>query len=127
EALWYVHREGELLRFQSKQNLYRRIAETAQNQSPHQVEERMRDALKQAIGQSPPFKVRDWAAADGSIPDEPEPTVTILASLPQYRITDDGGKPAAGDQAAVEELWNRVGRGLRRWRNALVIVAPDRE
>ena len=27
----------------------------------------------------------------------------------------------------VEQLWDRVGGGLREWRNALVLVAPDQE
>ena len=31
------------------------------------------------------------------------------------------------DDDRARQLWDRVGGGLREWRNALVLVAPDRE
>ena len=34
QSLWYVHRDGELLKFQTRPNIYRVIAQTADNQSP---------------------------------------------------------------------------------------------
>ncbi|MCA9846185.1 MAG: DUF499 domain-containing protein, partial [Dehalococcoidia bacterium] len=127
ETLWYVHRSGELLQFQSKQNLYRRIAETAQTQSPHQVTEKLHQVMTAAAGSGEGFRVLQWAGEDGAIPDAPEPAVAILAPAPTYRISDDGGQPAGQERAAIEGLWNKSGGGLRRWRNALIQVAPDRE
>lgn len=128
ETLWYVHRDGELLRFQAKQNLYRRIAETAQNQSPHAVDERIKEAMAKAYGESHGFRVLQWSGADGTIPDQPEPSIAVLAPISKYRLSDDGsGQPPTAERAVVHDLWNKVGGGLRNWRNALVLVAPDRE
>lgn len=128
ETLWYVHRDGELLRFQAKQNLYRRIAETAQNQSPHAVDERIREAMAKAYGESHGFRVLQWAGADGTIPDQPEPSIAVLAAISKHRLSDDGsGQPSPAERAAIHDLWNKVGGGLRSWRNALILVAPDRE
>ena len=37
---------------------------------------------------------------------------------------DNGGMTGQG---AIDQLWDRVGGGLRTYRNSLILVAPDRE
>ncbi|MBE7520719.1 MAG: DUF499 domain-containing protein [Thermoflexaceae bacterium] len=127
ETCYYIHREGQMLRFQTKQNLYRRIAETANNQPQHVIDDRIRTAIADAYGSSQGFKVLQWAGADGSITDQPEPSIAILAATTKLRVQDDTGQPSASDRKIIEELWNRVGGGFRQWRNALVLIGADRD
>lgn len=127
QSLWHVHRDGELLRFETKQNLFRRIAETALAQPSQAVEEAIRSAMEKAYGEAPGFRVLQWAGADGTIPDQAEPSIAVLASLPKLRVSGESDRAAEATAKAIDELWNRVGGGLRQWRNALVLVAPDRD
>lgn len=127
QTLWHVHRDGQLLRFETKQNLYRRIAETALNQPPHAVEEAIKEAMAKAYGVADGFRVLQWAAPDGTIPDQPEPSIAVLAAVPRYRIADENGQPSDASRKAIEEIWSRSGGGFRQWRNALVLIAPDRD
>ena len=93
QSLWYVHREGELLRFQTQPNIYRVIAETASNQSPETVADKLRDELEKAAGREPGFRTLHWTEASGSIADGPEPTIALLPA--RYAITtDDGVNPS---------------------------------
>ena len=80
ETGYYIHREGQMFRFQTKQNLYRRIAETANTQPQHVIDDRIRTAMADAYGSSQGFKVLQWAGADGSIPDQPESSIAMLAA-----------------------------------------------
>ena len=122
QSLWYVHREGDLLRFQTQPNIYRVIAETASNQSPEAVADRLRRELEKAAGQEPGFRTLMWEDAHGPIPDSPESTIALLPR--GYTVsTDERGQPT--DLSAIERLWDRSGTGFRTYRNALLLVAPD--
>lgn len=127
ETCYYIHREGQLLRFQTKQNLFRRIAETANNLTQHIVDDRVQAAMADAYGSAPGFRILQWAGTDGSIPDQPEASIAVLAATPKLRVQEDAGRPGESDRKAIEELWNRVGGGLRQWRNSLILVAADRD
>lgn len=123
QTLWYVHREGERLRFQTRANIYRVIAETAESQPPAAVAERLRAALSAAMGAAEGFRPLEAAGADGGIADRPEAAVAVLDS--RYGVAEEGGELAG--RTAIEQLWEKAGGGLRQWRNALVLVAPDAE
>ena len=125
QSLWYVHRDGELLKFDTRPNIYRVIAQTAGNQSPESVNDRLKDALEKAAGSPDGFRVITWADADGSIADTPEPTIAILPSRYAIESLDERSQPT--DWEAIERLWDRVGGGLRTYRNSLLLVAPDRQ
>lgn len=125
ESLWYVHREGELLRFQTRPNIYRVIAQTAQNQPPAAVEDRLRQELEKAAGSEIGFRVIPWAGTEGVIPDNAEPTVAVLN--PRYAIAGAEDNGDVTGREAIDQLWDRVGGGLRTYRNSLILVAPDRE
>ena len=122
QSLWYIHREGDLLRFQTQPNIYRVIAETATNQSPEAVADRLRRELEKAAGQEPGFRTLMWEDAHGSIADSPESTIALLPR--GYTVsTDERGQPT--DLGAIERSWDRSGTGFRTYRNALLLVAPD--
>ncbi len=124
ESLWYVHREGDSLKFQTRPNVYRVIAQTADGQPASAVAERLRSETDNVIGAEPGFRVLAWAGDDGQIPDVPEPSLAVLS--PRFAVTGGtDGKPDNGER--VRQLWDKVGGGLRQWRNALVLVAPDHE
>ena len=124
ESLWYVHREGDSLKFQTKPNIYRVIAQNAEGQSTSSVAERLRSEVDGVIGTEPGFRVLPWAGDDGQTPDVPEPSIVVLSP----RFAGTGGSEGKPDNAErVHQLWDRVGGGLRQWRNALVFVAPDHE
>ena len=125
ESLWYVHKEGDRLRFQTKPNIYRVITEMASSQPASTVDERLREEVGGAIGAPAGFRALAWAGAGDQIPDSPDPTVAVLA--PRFEVGDSGAGEAPAGAERVETLWDRVGGGLREWRNALVLVAPDRE
>ena len=59
------------------------------------------------------------------MPDNPEPSIAVLAPRFAGTAIDNGGKP--GNAERVRQLWDKVGGGLREWRNSLVMVAPDHE
>lgn len=125
EALWYVHKEGDRLRFQTRPNIYRVIADAASGQPSSTVDERLRAEVEGAVGGPEGFRVLPWAGTSDQIPDNPDPTVAVLA--PRFAVAaPDGDKEPEGAER-VHELWDRVGGGLRQWRNALVLVAPDQE
>ena len=125
ENLWYVHKEGDRLRFQTRPNIYRVIAERASGQPASTVDERLREEVEQAIGAPHGFRTLAWAGANDQIPDNPDPTIAVLS--PRFAVSGAGaGKEPAGAER-VAQLWDRVGGGLRQWRNALVLVAPDQE
>ena len=123
EALWYVHREGDRLRFQTRPNIHRMITEEASRQPASTVAERLREEAEGAIGAPAGFRTLPWAGADDQIPDSPDPTVAVLAQRFRVEESEAGEMPAGADK--VHELWDRGGGGLRQWRNALVLVAPD--
>ena len=123
QTLWYVHKEGEALRFQTKPNIYRVIAQAASGQPDSTVAERLRAEIDGAVGNAEGFRVLPWAGADGHIADNPDPAIAVLE--PRYAVTDSGGKTANPER--VQQLWDRVGGGLREWRNALILVTPDQE
>lgn len=124
ESLWYVHKEGEKIRFQTRPNLYRIIAQAAETQPNATVQERLRSALDEAVGSAQGFRILQWAGENGSIADKPEPAIAVLSS--HFAVTaDNGGQPTGAD--AITAIWDQSGGGLRQWRNALILVAPDRE
>ena len=125
EALWYVHREGDAFGFQTRPNVYRVIAQKADEQTESTVADRLRDQIDGAIGAPAGFRTVPWAGADGQIPDSPDPTIAVLD--PRYAVGESGNGGALSDDDRARQLWDRVGGGLREWRNALVLVAPDRE
>lgn len=124
QSLWYVHREGDLLRFQTRPNIYRMIAQRAESLPASTVGERLREAISGAAGTASGFRVAEWAGADGALPDRPDLTIAILAS--EYAVAPDNGDKLHGRER-VERLWEKAGAGLREWRNALILVAPDGE
>ena len=121
ETLWYVHKEGDRLRFQTRPNIYRVIAEAATGQPTATVDERLREEVERAIGAPHGFRTLVWAGSNDQIPDNPDPTVAVLS--PRFAV---GGADSDGAER-VEQLWDRVGGGFRQWRNALVLVAPDED
>ena len=125
ESLWYVHREGEALKFQTRPNIYRVIAQTADGQTASIVAERLRAEVERAIGAATGFRVLSWAGGDGQLPDKPEPAIAVLE--PRYAVAGGEGNGQATGADKVWQLWDRVGGGLRQWRNALILVAPDQE
>ena len=125
ESLWYVHREGEALKFQTRPNIYRVIAQTADGQASSVVAERLRAEAEGAIGAATGFRVLSWAGGDGQLPDNPDPTIAVLE--PRFSVAVSEGNGQANGADKVRQLWDRVGGGLRQWRNALILVAPDHE
>lgn len=125
QSLWYVHREGELLRFQTRANIYRIISESAEAQPAPSVAERLREEMKNAVGSDDHFRVLEWAGADGTIVDRPEPSLAVLE--PTYAVAQEPGAEAVEGRDRIDQLWEKVGGGLREWRNALILVAPDKE
>ena len=124
ETLWYVHKEGDRLRFQTRPNIYRVIAERASGQPASTVDERLREEVEQAIGAPHGFRTLAWAGANDQIPDNPDPTIAVLS--PRFAVSSVGAGEEPAGAGRVEQLWDRVGGGLRQWRNALVLVAPTR-
>ena len=125
ERLWYVHREGEALRFQTCPNIYRVIAQTAAEQPVSAVSERLRAEVDAVVGAADGFRVLAWVGEYGQVPDNPEPTIAVLPSRFAISGVEGNGSPA-GD-VPVRQLWDRVGGGLRQWRNALILISPDQE
>ena len=125
ESLWYVHREGEALKFQTRPNIYRVIAQTADGQAASVVAERLRTEAERAIGTATGFKVLSWAGGDGQLPDNPDTTIAVLE--PRFAVASSEGAGQVNGENKVRQLWDRVGGGLRQWRNALILVAPDQE
>ena len=125
ENLWYVHREGDRLSFQTRPNIYRVIAERASGQPTSTVDERLREEAERAIGAPHGFRTLAWAGANDQIPDNPDPTVAVMS--PRFAVSSAGAGEEPSGAERVEQLWDRVGGGLRQWRNALVLVAPDQE
>ena len=125
ESLWYVHREGEALKFQTRPNIYRVIAQTADGQAASIVAERLRAEVDRGIGAASGFRVLSWAGGDGQLPDNPEPAIAVLE--PRYALSGGDGGGQVDGEGKVRQLWDRVGGGLRQWRNALILVAPDLE
>lgn len=125
QSLWYVHREGERLRFHTRFNIYRMIAQLAGELPAAEVAERLQAAFDDAVGRADGFRALPWAGSDGAVQDRPELTVAVLE--PRYAVEQDNGSGPPAGREAVERLWDRVGGGLREWRNALILVAPDRD
>lgn len=125
QSLWYVHREGEALKFQTRPNIYRVIAQTADGQAASIVAERLRSEVERAIGAAAGFRVLPWSGGDRQLPDNPESTIAVLE--PRYAVASNEGNGQANGGDKVRQLWDRVGGGLRQWRNALILVAPDQE
>ncbi len=119
-----MHREGDLLRFQTRPNIYRMIAQSAQEQPAASVAERLRGEVGKVIGAAEGFRVLEWAATDGQIADRPEPTIAVLEA--KYAVTQENGDAPAGRER-LEQLWAKAGGGFRQWRNALLLVAPDND
>ena len=87
--------------------------------------ERLRSEVERAMGAAARFRILPWSGGDGQLPDNPEPTIAVLE--PRYAVASSEGNGQASDVDKVRQLWDRVGGGLRQWRNALILVAPDQE
>lgn len=125
ETLWYVHREGDKYRFQTKANIYRIIAESASIQPRSAVEDRLREEVERAIGSESGFRSLPWAATDDQIADNADPSIAVLA--PRFAVSNPEGGGPPGGYDGINELWERAGGGFREWRNSLILVAPDQE
>ncbi len=125
ETLWYVHKEGNKLRFQTKPNIYRVIAERASSVPGSAVDERLREEVERAIGAPQGFRTLAWAGSNEQIPDNPESTIAVLP--PRFAVASSGNGEELSGVERIEQLWDRVGSGLHQWRNALILVAPDQE
>ena len=125
QSLGFVHREGELLRFQTRPNPYRLISLRAETLPPSQVAERLQTSLAEALGSTPGFRVLEWAGTDGIIADSPELRIAVLE--PRYAVSPENAELKLAGQEQIDRLWEKVGGGLREWRNALILVAPDAE
>ena len=125
ERLWYVHREGEALSFQTRPNIYRVIAQTAAEQPVSAVSERLRAEVDAVIGAADGFRVLSWIGENGQVPDNPEPSIAVLS--PRFAVSGADGNAGPASDASLRQLWDRVGGGLRQWRNALILVTPDQE
>lgn len=125
EALWYVHREGDLLRFQTRANIYRVIQQTAEQQPAATVAERLRETADGASGAAEGFRALQWAGEDGAIADSPEPTIAVLE--PRYAVAQENGDAKLTGRERIDQLWEKAGGGFRQWRNSLVLIAPDRD
>ena len=125
ETLWYVHREGELLKFQTRPNIYRVIAQSANDQPTSGVQDRLREEVEATIGAATGFRALPWAGADGHLPESPSPTIAVLD--PRFAVASLGTGDELDHEDKVRDLWDKVGGGLRQWRNALVLVTPDQE
>ena len=77
------------------------------------------------VGAADGFRVLAWVGEDGQVPHNPEPTIAVLPSRFAVSGVEGNGSPA-GD-VPVRQLWDRVGGGLRQWRNALILISPDQE
>ena len=141
QALWYVHKEGERIRFQTRPNIYRVISQQAENQPEATVIERLREAMTEAVSAIPPssgsdeasrvheaaqaFRTLKWAGGDGAIADLPNLTVAILD--PRFAVTQANADAPIDGRERIDELWASAGGGFREWRNSLLLIAPDRE
>ena len=125
ETLWYVHTEGEMLRFQTRANIYRVIAQSADNQPNTAVADRLRSEVDRVIGVSPGFRIMPWVGDDGQILDNTDPSIAVLP--PRFAISKQQGTDTLSGDDKVHDLWDRVGGGFRQWRNSLILVAPDQE
>ena len=121
QSLWYVHREGELLKFQTRPNVYRVIAQTADNQAPNVVQERLREEVEKVANDRSGFRVVSWPSVEGGIADTAEPTIVLLHPALSIDSAD------AALRSEIERLWDRAGGGLRTYRNSLLLMAPDLE
>jgi hypothetical protein len=124
ETLWYLHKEGELYRFLTKANVYRVIRQTADDHHTATVLERLKESLSAGAGQAPGFRVLQWAGTNETIADSPDAGIAILDE--KYAVSPDNGGPPTGTDK-ITQLFEKVGGGLRQWRNALILVSPDRE
>lgn len=123
QTLWYVHSEGEMLRFQVKVNIYRAIGQEASGQPDTRVNDGLRRVVGEVIGRADGFKVLEWPAED-SLADVAELSIAVLS--PKLAVTGEGSRPGAGRER-IDRIWERSGGGLREYRNALIFVAPDRD
>jgi hypothetical protein len=132
QSLWYVHREGQRLRFQTRPNIYRVIARRAEEQPGPTIAERLKEIVsavadadkKPGLPRSTEgFGVLPWAASDGVIADRSDPWIAILDA--KYAVAQENGGLLGRDP--IDQLWSKHGGGFRNWRNALILVAPDRE
>ena len=123
QSLWYVHREGDLLSFKIRANIYRVISESADSLPAATVVERLREALGNAMGSADGFRTLEWAASDGVIADRPDPAIAVLD--PRYAVSQENGDSPVAGRERIDQLWEKAGGGLRQWRNALILVAPD--
>ena len=121
QSLWYVHREGELLKFQTRPNVYRVIAQTADNQAPNLVLERLREEVEKVAKDRTGFRVVSWPAVEGGIADTAEPTIVLLHPSLSVESAD------ATIRGEINRLWDRAGGGLRTYRNSLLLIAADSE
>ena len=56
ETLWYVHREGDSLSFRTSPNIYRVIAQRADEQPDSTVADRLRIEVDEVLGAAPGFR-----------------------------------------------------------------------
>lgn len=124
QSLWYVHRDGELLRFQTRPNVYRVISQKAEQQPAPLVRDLLIQTLTKAIGSAVNFRVLDWSATEGAIDNRPDPTIAVLPE--RFAVSSDDGRTVQG-RAEIDRAWERHGGGFREFRNSLILVAPDRE
>ena len=114
-----------MLKFQTRPNIYRVIAQTAENQTPQRVSDRLKSELEKAAGAQTGFRVLPWAGSDGTIADSPDPTIALLD--PMRYVINGGPDGDSNGKADIDRIWDRVGGGLRTYRNSLIMAAPDSE
>jgi predicted AAA+ superfamily ATPase len=123
-SLTYLYSDGSRYWYDTRPNVNREAADRAQQVKPEEAEEeivaRLKGERSRGVGQFAGVHVAPLSTSD--VPDEPEARLVVLGPSAAHRR---GQEDSAAIRAAAEVLDNR-GSSPRRYRNALVFLAPDR-
>lgn len=123
DQLAYLYTDGGRYWYDTRPNVNREAADRAQQQRPEDVEAEITGRLKPGRDRGEFAGVHVAPASSADVPDEPAVRLVVLPPEETYRKND----PDNAAQARAADILDNRGSSPRRYRNAPVFLAPDRE
>jgi len=120
KRLWYLYREGGLWYLSSQPNLNKILVEQEDAVRREEIYQQVQQALEEIVGLRTFRRVYPWPREDRDVADVPELSLVVLdLDHPM------GSEDEEATRRFIAQILDNHGTTFRRYRNALVFLAPD--
>lgn len=120
KRLWYLYGDGGMWRFSTQANLNKVLVEREDAVRSTDMREEVRNTLGDIVGLRTFGRVYIWPEQDRDVTDTPELSLLVLDLDHAMGLGDEGET-----HGFISRILDNHGSTYRKYRNALVFLAPD--